>query len=159
MRVPPVWVRRVLLAPLVIVLAVALLVSSPLWLLVALAFTSLVPGRFRLPRVVWLVIVYLCWDAAMLLCLFGLWVASGFGMRLRTAAFVDAHYRLARALLDALFWVFRAVLRLDIVTEGDAAWGLRDRDEVVALARSHGLTLTLRTEMPANNISLLFRRT
>ena len=41
----------------------------------------------------------------------------------------------------------------------DPAWGLRDRDEVIALARSHGLTLTLRTEMPANNISLLFRRT
>lgn len=41
----------------------------------------------------------------------------------------------------------------------DPAWGLRDRDEVVALARSHGLTLTLRTDMPANNISLLFRRT
>lgn len=40
----------------------------------------------------------------------------------------------------------------------DPAWGLRDRDTVVALARSHGLTLTLRTEMPANNISLLFRR-
>lgn len=40
----------------------------------------------------------------------------------------------------------------------DPAWGLRDRDEVVALARSHGLTLTLRTDMPANNISLLFRR-
>ncbi|HUH23309.1 MAG TPA: DUF938 domain-containing protein, partial [Brevundimonas sp.] len=40
----------------------------------------------------------------------------------------------------------------------DPAWGLRDRDAVVALARSHGLTLTLRTEMPANNISLLFRR-
>ena len=41
----------------------------------------------------------------------------------------------------------------------DPAWGLRDRDQVVALARSHGLTLTLRAEMPANNISLLFRRT
>ncbi len=40
----------------------------------------------------------------------------------------------------------------------DPAWGLRDRDQVVALARSHGLTLTLRTEMPANNISLIFRR-
>ena len=40
----------------------------------------------------------------------------------------------------------------------DAAWGLRDRDAVVALARSHGLALTLRTEMPANNISLMFRR-
>ena len=41
----------------------------------------------------------------------------------------------------------------------DPAWGLRDRDQVVALAKSHGLTLTLRTDMPANNISLLFRRT
>lgn len=40
----------------------------------------------------------------------------------------------------------------------DPAWSLRDRDEVAALARSQGLTLTLRTEMPANNLSLFFRR-
>jgi hypothetical protein len=40
----------------------------------------------------------------------------------------------------------------------DPEWGLRDRDEVAALARSRGLTLTLRADMPANNISLLFRR-
>jgi len=38
------------------------------------------------------------------------------------------------------------------------AWGLRDRDAVVAQARSEGLTLTLRVEMPANNLMLLFRR-
>ena len=41
----------------------------------------------------------------------------------------------------------------------DPAWGLRDRDAVTALAKAHGLTLTLRADMPANNISLLFRRT
>lgn len=41
----------------------------------------------------------------------------------------------------------------------DLAWGLRDRDAVTALAKAHGLTLTLRADMPANNISLLFRRT
>lgn len=40
----------------------------------------------------------------------------------------------------------------------DAAWGLRDRDAVVAQARSEGLALTLRVEMPANNLMLLFRR-
>lgn len=40
----------------------------------------------------------------------------------------------------------------------DPAWGLRDRDEVAALAKTHGLRLTRRVQMPANNIILLFRR-
>lgn len=37
-------------------------------------------------------------------------------------------------------------------------WGLRDRDAVAAEARKHGLHLTLRIAMPANNLMLLFRR-
>lgn len=40
----------------------------------------------------------------------------------------------------------------------DPAWGLRDRDAVVAEAHTHGLALTRRVEMPANNLMLLFRR-
>ena len=40
----------------------------------------------------------------------------------------------------------------------DPAWGLRDRDAVVAAARAEGLAFTLRIEMPANNLMLLFRR-
>ncbi|CAN5313680.1 DUF938 domain-containing protein [soil metagenome] len=47
----------------------------------------------------------------------------------------------------------------DSLKSRDPAWGLRDRDAVVALAKAHGLHLTLRVEMPANNIMLLFRRT
>jgi hypothetical protein len=39
----------------------------------------------------------------------------------------------------------------------DPAWGLRDRDTVVAMARDHRLHLTRRVEMPANNLMLLFR--
>lgn len=46
----------------------------------------------------------------------------------------------------------------DSLKSRDPAWGLRDRDAVVALAKAHGLHLTLRVEMPANNIMLLFRR-
>ncbi len=39
----------------------------------------------------------------------------------------------------------------------DPAWGIRDRDTIVALAKSHRLHLTRRVEMPANNLMLLFR--
>jgi|SRR5215213_7794810 len=40
----------------------------------------------------------------------------------------------------------------------DAAWGLRDLDEVTFLARRHGMALERRVEMPANNLSIIFRR-
>lgn len=38
------------------------------------------------------------------------------------------------------------------------AWGLRRLDDVAALAASHGLVLAERIAMPANNLSLVFRR-
>lgn len=39
------------------------------------------------------------------------------------------------------------------------AWGLRHLDAVTALAAEQGLTLAERIAMPANNLSLVFRRT
>jgi len=46
----------------------------------------------------------------------------------------------------------------DSLKSRDPAWGLRDRDAVVAEARKHHLHLTRRVEMPANNLMLLFRK-
>jgi cyclopropane fatty-acyl-phospholipid synthase-like methyltransferase len=40
----------------------------------------------------------------------------------------------------------------------DPAWGVRDLDEVVALASRHGLALSRTVAMPANNLSAVFRR-
>jgi len=37
-------------------------------------------------------------------------------------------------------------------------WGVRDLDDVVALASRHGLALEERVTMPANNLSVVFRR-
>jgi hypothetical protein len=38
------------------------------------------------------------------------------------------------------------------------AWGLRDLGDVDALARNHGFTLALTVGMPANNLSVVWRR-
>jgi len=38
------------------------------------------------------------------------------------------------------------------------AWGIRDLDDVVALAKRHGLALAETVPMPANNLSIIFRR-
>lgn len=40
----------------------------------------------------------------------------------------------------------------------DPQWGVRDLDDVSALARRHGLDLVERVAMPANNLSVVFRR-
>lgn len=40
----------------------------------------------------------------------------------------------------------------------DPAWGIRRRETVETLAADHGLTLSRRVAMPANNLSLCFRR-
>jgi SAM-dependent methyltransferase len=41
----------------------------------------------------------------------------------------------------------------------DPEWGLRALEEVAALAETHGLRLDRVVEMPANNISAIFRKT
>ena len=46
----------------------------------------------------------------------------------------------------------------DSLRARDPAWGLRDREAVQALARTHDLAATRRVQMPANNLMLLFRR-
>jgi len=40
----------------------------------------------------------------------------------------------------------------------DPAWGLRDLDEVIALASHHSFELIETVRMPANNLSVVFRR-
>jgi 1-acyl-sn-glycerol-3-phosphate acyltransferase len=129
---PPVWLRRTVIAPTVVVLAVVVVTTLPVWLLAALFATAFVRGRFRLLRVVWLAVVYLVWDAAALLCLFALWVASGLGWRVRAPAFQRAHYVLVGAFLRALFWQARWALHLDIDVVGtDPDTAAPGRPEIV----------------------------
>jgi 1-acyl-sn-glycerol-3-phosphate acyltransferase len=132
MPVPPRWLRRLVLAPAVIALAVVLLTTLPVWLLLAAALSPLVTGRLRPLRVIWLGTVYVVWDAAALLLLFGLWIGSGFGWKVRSPAFQRAHYVLTGWFLAFLFWQARWTLRLRLDIAGsDPDTALPGRPELV----------------------------
>ena len=103
---PPRLVRRLVLAPMVIVLALGLIVLSPLLFVLALLFGLaglLRAGRMRNLRLVSFLVVWLTAELVALVMLFGLWVVSGFGGRLHTEPYQSRHYAIVRWFLDALY--------------------------------------------------------
>ncbi len=133
-RLPPRWIRRVVLAPAVVVIAAALIPTTlMLIVLVGGVLSWITPGKLRIPRVLWMASLYVIWDAATLLAAFGLWVGSGFGYAVRRPVFQRAHYALARAMLRFLFWQVHWTLRLEIeVVDADLGNVLRGRPIIVA---------------------------
>ncbi|MCA5892802.1 1-acyl-sn-glycerol-3-phosphate acyltransferase [Isoptericola sp. NEAU-Y5] len=115
---PPRWVRRIVVAPLVVLLAVVLVPTTlMLALVVGAALTWILPGRLRVLRMLWMLGFYVVWDAAALVALFLLWVASGFGLALDRPLMQRAHVTLARIMLAVLFWQVRWTLRLMVLVE------------------------------------------
>jgi 1-acyl-sn-glycerol-3-phosphate acyltransferase len=132
MPLPPRWVRRLLLCPAVLVLAVLLVTTLPVWVFLAAAASPLVPGRLRPLRLLWVGSVYLVLDAAALVAMFGLWLASGFGWKVRSPAFQRAHYVLTGYFLRVLFWQARWTLRLSVEVVGtDPDTAAPGRPEIV----------------------------
>jgi 1-acyl-sn-glycerol-3-phosphate acyltransferase len=114
-----IWVlRRCVIAPLVVALAAGAWFTLPLWLIGAAAISPIVPGRLRPLRFFWIVMVYLTCEALLLVVMFGLWIASGFGWRLRTPYFEGIHYDLVQGTMWVFFREARRVLRLSIESEG-----------------------------------------
>ncbi len=108
---PPRLVRRIVLAPLEIVVAVAVALLSPL-LAVATLVVGLAgrvrPGATPRPslrglRLLAFAIVWLGAEVAALFMSLGLWIASGFGGRLRTEPYQSRHYAIMRWYLDLVF--------------------------------------------------------
>ncbi|MCB7136669.1 1-acyl-sn-glycerol-3-phosphate acyltransferase [Cellulosimicrobium marinum] len=135
---PPRWVRRLVVAPAVVLLAVLLLPTSlMLVVLVGAVVSWALPGRLRTTRALWIACFYVVWDAVAVVALFALWVASGFGAALDRPAFRRAHVRLAGAMLALLFWQVRWTLRLRIEVDTSDAQGLAD-EPVLVVSRHAG---------------------
>jgi 1-acyl-sn-glycerol-3-phosphate acyltransferase len=114
---PPRILRRLLLAPLLPVITAALIVNLPLLLIVAAAISPRLPGRWRGLRLLWFALVWLTLESVALLACLGLWVASGFGGRLRSERYQDRHYALMRWFLASLFGVATRVFHLKVEIE------------------------------------------
>ncbi|MGH3372358.1 MAG: lysophospholipid acyltransferase family protein [Nocardioidaceae bacterium] len=112
--------QRVVVAPALIGLTVVLLAAIPLWLLLAALLSPVVPGRLRPLRLLWVLMLHLVLESLILVELFGLWIASGFGWFIRRPFFERIHYDLAQTYLVIFFREARRVLRLKIVTQGPA---------------------------------------
>ena len=119
MRRPLVWVlRRLVVAPAVVALTALMWLTLPGWLLVAAALAPVLPGRWRALRVLWLVLLYATFETLMLAVMLGLWLASGFGWRIRSPYFAGIHYDLVQGALIVFFREARRVLALRIRTDG-----------------------------------------
>ena len=114
-RMPPPWlIRRLVLAPLVVVIGIALIVLFPLLALVALV--SGLTGRLVRPgpqllrglRLLWLITVWLAGEIVALAVSLGLWITSGFGRRMHTEPYQRRTYATIRWFLAL---VYRATVR------------------------------------------------
>jgi 1-acyl-sn-glycerol-3-phosphate acyltransferase len=103
---PPRLVRRLVLAPLAIVIAVAVVVLFPLLALLTL-IVGLVgrsrPGRMRGTRLLFFALIWLFAETSALFMCLGLWLASGFGGRLHTEPYQTRHYAIMRWFLDLIY--------------------------------------------------------
>ena len=104
--VPPRLVRRLVLAPLAIVIAAAMVVLFPPLALLALLLGALgrtKPHRMRALRLLSFALIWLVDETATLFMCLGLWLVSGFGGRLHTEPYQARHYAIMRHYVDRLY--------------------------------------------------------
>ncbi|MPZ97597.1 MAG: 1-acyl-sn-glycerol-3-phosphate acyltransferase, partial [Propionibacteriales bacterium] len=91
--------RRLVLAPGVVLLTFLLLMTVPVWLIVAACLSPVMPGHLRPLRVLWLALVHLVLESLILVEMLGLWLASGFGYAIRRPFFERIHYDIVETYL------------------------------------------------------------
>jgi len=132
---PPRLVRRFVLAPLAIVIALAVVLLFPLLALLAVAF-GLVgmsrPGRMRGLRLLCFALIWLIAETVTLFMCLGLWLASGLGGRLRTEPYQSRHYAVMRRFLDLLYRAGTSTFGVRVEVEEPE---LDSREQAARLAR------------------------
>ena len=155
MRLPPRWLRRIVLWPLPLILVWVYVASVPLLLIAAFIVSYRLPGSLRAVRSLGLATVYAFVEVAIILASFGLWIATGFGFALRSDWSVRAHYRVLRWALRVLVGAGRRLFSLEIESRGFVrdAGGFQALDPPGQI--QHPLVVMSRHAGPADSILLM----
>lgn len=117
MKLPPRWVRRTVVAPLLLAVLVLFATALPLVVAVAAFASRYLPGRLRALGLVWLAVVWAYHEAVGVALLFLLWVGSGFGRWMGRDWFRERHVRLLGWYVWGLVGACQRNLGLRVVTE------------------------------------------
>jgi hypothetical protein len=118
---PPRLVRRLVLAPFVVVLSLVLIALSPVVLVGAVVVDVVSRSAWRLSRLTAFAAVYLIHEVVAILALLVLWIASGFGLWMHAGWMEAAHYGFVRRWFRSLYLAAGALLGLRIAgVEGPA---------------------------------------
>ncbi|HET9260538.1 MAG TPA: 1-acyl-sn-glycerol-3-phosphate acyltransferase [Acidimicrobiia bacterium] len=142
MRPPPRPVRRLLLAPALVLGVVAAAVTLPVIVIAAAFISRYVPGKWRILRITWFLFLYLLVEAAALTMMFSLWVLSGFGLKIHAPAFIEAHYVLMAWMMRRIVASAKFTFKLNIVRESSprrsSSVPPRNQRPVMVLSRHAG---------------------
>ena len=117
----PRLVRRLVVAPIIPIVAVLFISALPLTAIVAAGVSPWLPGRWRPLRVLWVVLVLFVVESLALVALLILWVSAGFGRRIGHERWHAAHYRLMRLYLIVVVATARRTFNLAFEVDADEA--------------------------------------
>jgi 1-acyl-sn-glycerol-3-phosphate acyltransferase len=142
---PPTPIRRLLLVPLVVVIAAALAALTPAVALLTAAFNLISrrarperPRRSRLLRVAWLGLVWSAGETAALTVSLCLWLVSGFGGRLHTEPYQARNYAVIKWFLDLIYRAAGRACGLSVTVTGPQEAGPSGARPLIVLSRHAG---------------------
>ena len=142
---PPRLIRRLVLVPLVIVIAAGLAILTPLVALLSVTLNLVRrrtrPGHVRRSRALRVACLALAWsvgETAALTVLLCLWIVSGLGGRLGTESYQARHYGVMRWFLDLIYRVAQRACGLRVSVAGPTDASAPGDRPVIVLSRHAG---------------------
>jgi 1-acyl-sn-glycerol-3-phosphate acyltransferase len=142
---PPTPIRRLLLVPLVVVIAAALAALTPAVALLTAAFNLISrrarperPRRSRLLRVTWLGLAWSAGETAALTVSLCLWLVSGFGGRLDTEPYQSRNYGVITWFLELIYRAAGRACGLSVTVTGPPEAGPSGDRPLIVLSRHAG---------------------